>query len=142
MCRYLSMRDDQAPQRMRLKELAATSVRFGYRRLHVRLRPEGWGINSNRGYRLYRAEQLILRTRALRLSATRINDSWAMDYVTDELFDGRRIRLLAIVDPLTRESLTLEVEPRFRGQGFALASQRIGGCPRRFQVDDGPGVTS
>ncbi|MHC2071123.1 IS3 family transposase [Bremerella sp. T1] len=151
-CRYLSLRDDQAPLRMRLKELAAARVRYGYRRLHILLRREGWAINAKRVYRLYREEQLGLRTktprrrvscqtRALRPSATRNNDFWAMDFMTDELFDGRRIRLLTIVDHFTRESLAIEVEPRFRGQDVVLALERIAEhrqLPKTIQVDNGP----
>ena len=105
---------------------------------------------------MYREEQLGLRAktprhrvscqaRALRPSATRINDCWAMDFMTDELFDGRRIRLLTIVDHFTRESLAIEVEPRFRGQDVVLALERIAEhrkLPKTIQVDNGPEFTS
>ena len=75
---------------MRLKELAATRVHYGYRRLHILLRREGWDVNAKRVYRLYREEQLSLRTktpkrrvswrtRVDRPEATRISDCWAMD---------------------------------------------------------------
>ena len=113
--RYTSTKDEQAPLRMRLKELAATRVRYGYR-LHILLRREGWNINEKRVYRLYCEENLSLRTktpkrrvscrnRADRSEAIRINDCWAMDFMADELFDGRKIRLLTIVDHFTRESI-------------------------------------
>ena len=86
---------------MRLKELAAVRVRYGYRRLHILLRREGWQVNAKRVYRLYCEEKLSLRTktprrrvrcrkRVDRPEATRINDCWAMDFMADELFDGRR----------------------------------------------------
>ncbi len=148
----LQRRREQLEHRLRLKELAATRVRYGYRRLHILLRREGWAINAKRVYRLYREVQLGLRTktlrrrvscqtRALRPSATRINDCWAMDFMTDELFDGRRIRLLTIVDHFTRESLAIEVESRFRGQDVVLALERIAEhrqLPKTIQVDNGP----
>ena len=97
-----------------MKELAATRVGYGYRRLHILLRREGWAVNHKRVYRLYREENLGLRTKTPRRrvscrrrmdrpEATRINDCWAMDFMTDELFDGRRIRLLTIVDHFTRD---------------------------------------
>ena len=60
---YQSTKDEQAPLRMRLKELAATRVRYGYRRLHILLQREGWQVNAKRVYRLYREENLSLRTK-------------------------------------------------------------------------------
>ena len=94
---------------MRLRELAAARVRYGYRRLHILLQREGWQINAKRVYRLYCEENLGLRTRTPkrrvscrtrvgRPAAEQINDCWAMDFMADELFDGRRIRVLTIVD--------------------------------------------
>lgn len=96
-CRYKSTKDEQAALRMRLKELAATRVRYRYRRLHILLRREGWNVNAKRVYRLYREENLSLRanTRKRRVScrkrvarpeASCINDCWAMDFMYDELF--------------------------------------------------------
>lgn len=138
---------------MQLKKLAATTVRYGSLRLHTLLRREGWAIiNAKRVNRLYREEQPGLRTktprrlvrcqtRALRPSATRIDDYRAMDFMTDELFDGHRIRLVTIVDHFTRESLSIEIEPRFRGQDVVLASERIAEyrrLPKTIQIDNGP----
>ena len=109
---------------MRLKDLAATRVRHGDRRLHSLLRHEGWNMNAKRGDRLYRKEPLRRRTKTPkrrascrthveRPEATRINDCWVMDYMTDELFDGRRFRLLTIVDHLLGESPSIGVgQPR------------------------------
>ncbi len=100
--RYESTKNEQAALRMRLKEQASVCVRYGYRRLHILLRREGWQANSKRVYRLYCEEKLSLRTktprrrvscrkRVDRPPATRINDCQAMDFMADELFDGRRI---------------------------------------------------
>ena len=141
---------------MRLKELAATRISFGYRRLQILLRREGWQVNAKRIYRLYREENLSLRTkrprrrvscqrRGERGAATRINDCWAMDFMSDELFDGRRIRLLTIVDHFTRESLAIEVGQRFRGPDVVTVLDRLAASrplPKTLQVDNGPEFTS
>ena len=91
--RYRSQAQDQAPLRRRLRELAAVRVRYGYRRLHVLLRREGWPVNHKRVYRLYREEGLMIRTkrRKKRVSlprvtpapATRPNERWSMDFLAD-----------------------------------------------------------
>ncbi len=102
--RYQSVADEQAVLRIRLKDLAQARVSYGYRRLHVLLQREGWQVNHKRVYRLYRPEGLMLRTkkpkrnvsgqkRMERPVATGADESWSMDFVSDELFDGRRIRL-------------------------------------------------
>lgn len=64
--RYRSRRDPQTELRMRLKELAAARVRYGYRRLHVLLRREGWPVNAKRVYRLYWEEGLAIRSKGPR----------------------------------------------------------------------------
>jgi putative transposase len=126
-CRYKSTKDQQAALRMRLQELLTTRVCYGYRRLHILLRREGWNVNAKRVYRRYREEQLSLRTNTPRLrvscrtrvdrpKATHINDSWTMDFWTDELFDGRRFRLPAKVDHFTRLSLVIDIGQRYRGR--------------------------
>jgi putative transposase len=137
---------------MRLKELAAARVGYGYRRLHVLLRREGWRVNHKRVYRLYRQEGLGLRRkpprrrvacvkRQIRPTAEAKNECWSMDFVSDQLFDGRRLRVLTIVDNHTRESLALEAAPRIRGIEVVLVLERITrehGFPERIQVDNGP----
>ena len=142
--------------RMRLKELAATRLHYGYRRLHILLKREGWKVNAKRIYRLYTEERLSLRTkkpkrrvgcrtREDRPEATRINDCWAMDFMSDELFDGRNISLLTIVDHFTRESLAIEVGQRMRGNEVVSVLERLA-CgrklPRSIRVDNGPEFTS
>jgi putative transposase len=149
---YRSKADRQEALRMRLKELAAARVGYGYRRLHVLLRREGWRVNHKRVYRLYREEGLGLRRkpprrrvacvkRKMRPTAEAKNECWSMDFVSDQLFDGRRLRVLTIVDNHTRESLALEVAPRIRGIEVVSVSERITGehgFPGRIQVDNGP----
>jgi putative transposase len=106
---YRSKRAGQAPLSRRIKEIAETRVRYGYRRIHVLLRREGWPVNVKRVCRLYREQGLQLRNkspkrrvkaqlRADRSQATAPNQIWAMDFVHDQLFDGRKIRILTIVD--------------------------------------------
>jgi len=141
---------------MRIKELAATRVKYGYRRLHTLLVREGWNVNRKRVYRLYSEENLSLRTkipkrrvscqkRKEQLAATHINECWAMDFMTDELFDRRRLRLLTIVDHFSRESIAIEVEKRFGGADVASVLAEIGRdrqLPKVIKVDNGPEFTS
>ena len=106
--------------KVRLRDLAQARVSYGYRRIHILLQREGWNVNHKRVYRLYRLEGLGMRPkkprrhvtacrRMERLAATEVNESWSMDFMSDQLYDGRRIRLLTLVDNFNRESLAIEV---------------------------------
>lgn len=150
--RYRSSRDPQAPLRSRLKELAESRVRYGYRRLHVLLRREGWEINHKRTYRLYSEEGLSIRTRTPRrrracryrsgrAEAGGANDIWAMDFMSDRLFDERPFRILTIVDCFTREALS--TAPRTNYRAYQVVDEldrlcRLRGKPRSIRVDNGP----
>ena len=141
---------------MRLRDLAASRVTWGYRRLHVLLQREGWSVNHKRVYRLYADEGLSMRRkrpRRRRTAAARRerpdvrsrDDTWAMDFMSDELFDGRRFRLLTIVDLFTRESLAVVAGQHLGGDrvGAALDTLRaVGRRPGRIRVDNGPEFTS
>ncbi len=154
--RYRSVADEQAVLRMRLKDLAQARVSYGYRRLHVLLQREGWSVNHKRVYRLYCQESLMLRTkrprrhvscqrRLERPAATGVDESWSMDFMSDELFDGRRIRLLTIVDTFTRESLAITVAASIGGQDVVEVLHRLmlqHRLPRTIRVDHGPEFTS
>ena len=115
--RYRSRRPDDAAARARLRELASVRRRFGYRRLHVLLEREGIVMNHKKLRRLYREERLQVRRRSGRKRAlgTRVpmvlpqgpNQRWSLDFLSDAMTDGRRFRILAIVDDFTRESLAL-----------------------------------
>ena len=118
--RYRSRRPDQASLEMRIKDLAVTRVRYGYRRIHVLLRREGWRINHKKTRRIYRELGLQLRKktpkrkvkaklREDRVPATAPNECWSMDFLSDQLFDGHKIRVLSIVDNYTRLSPALDV---------------------------------
>jgi len=109
---------DQTPLRMRIRELAMTRPRFGYLRIHVMLRREGWAINRKRVHRLYRLEGLQVRMRVRRRKRlslhrgpvpqpTTANQHWSMDFVHDQLLDGRRFRVLTVIDQWSRESVSV-----------------------------------
>ncbi len=149
--RYWSRRDPQAALRMRLKDLAAVRVRYGYRRLHVLLRREGWVVNHKRIHRLYAEEGLSIRTKLPRRKrawryrkgspgAEAANEVWAKDFMSDQLFDGRPIRILTIVDIHTREGLSTTPRANFRAaQVVEVLDQlvRLRGKPRSLRVDNG-----
>ena len=150
--RYRSKRDPQTALRIRLKDLAAVRVRYGYRRLHVLLRREGWAVNHKRVYRLYSEEGLSIRTklprrkrawryRVGRPEITAPNDVWAMDFMSDALFDGRPFRLLTIVDCCSREGLATVPRANFRAFHVVEVLDRLAaerGKPKTIRVDNGP----
>lgn len=153
---YRSKRAGQAPLKKRIKEIAQTRVRYGYRRIHVLLRREGWLVNHKRVRRLYSEEGLQLRNKSPkrrvkaklredRRMATAPNEVWAMDFVHDQLFDGRKIRALTIVDTFTRLSPAIEVRQSFRGsdvvETLERASQHVG-YPKTIRLDNGPEFVS
>lgn len=148
---YRSQARDVKPLVSRIKEITAARVHYGYRRVHVMLRREGWKDNHKRVYRLYRNEGLSLRhkrprrNKAARLRQPKhlvraINEIWSMDFVADALFDGRRLRALTIVDNYTRECLAIEVGQRLTGDDVAATLNRIKavrGLPQTIKVDNG-----
>jgi len=150
--RYRSIADPQVALRMRLRELAGVRVGWGYRRLHILLRREGWRVNHKRVWRLCRDEGLALRKRPPRrhrrcmkrelpVAARRKNECWSMDFMSDQLYDGRRFRLLTIVDNHSRESLAVEVGRRLGSQEVVRVLERVAsqhGAPEVVRVDNGP----
>ena len=117
---------DDTVIRMRLRELAQARPRFGYLRLHVLLRREGWGVNRKRVRRIYREEGLSVRlTHRRKLAShlrvvpprrTHMNERWSMDFVADTLLDGRRFRALTVVDNWSRHSPLIEPDLRSPGR--------------------------
>lgn len=147
---YQSRRDPQHALRMRLHALAASRVRFGYRRLTVMLRREGWKVNAKRIYRLYTEDGLTVRTKVRKkiarrtrvpaLRAARPNQKWSMDFVAARLLDGRWFRVLTVIDQFTRECVLLLTDSSLTGHKVALAlSQAIveRGAPVSITVDNG-----
>ncbi len=148
--RYRGRRDPQVTLRMRLRELAASRMRFGYRRLTVLLRREGWRVNAKLIYRLYTEDGLVVRTKVRKkiarrmrtpmLKATRPNEKWSMDFVAARLLDGRWFRVLTVVDQFTRECLLLLADSSLSGHKVALALSQVvaeRGAPESITVDNG-----
>jgi putative transposase len=140
-----------ATLRTRLKELAAQRMRFGYRRLTAMLVREGTPANHKRVYRLYREEGLAMRIRqrrrirwngaVTRPAATKPNQRWSMDFVSDCVSCGKVIRMLTLVDDCTRECPVIEVDTSLGGLRVGrvldrMASER--GLPEAIVVDNGP----
>ena len=135
---------------MRLRELAGSRTRYGYRRLTVMLRREGWKVNTKRVYRLYREEQLQVRTAKrtkrephLRVplpGAGRPNQRWSMDFVSDRLVNGRWFRILTVVDQYTRECLCTFADHSQTGQKVVEQMKRLAaarGLPESITTDNG-----
>ena len=148
--RYQSRRDPQAELRMRLRDLAGSRTRYGYRRLTVMLRREGWRVNAKRIYRLYRDEGLQVRTtkRAKRAAHARVplpgamrpNQRWSMDFVSDRLADGHWFRILTVVDQYTRECLCLYADRSQSGEKVVEQMKRlvaVRGVPESITTDNG-----
>lgn len=153
---YRSHREPQAFLRKKIRQIAETRTRYGYRRIYVLLRREGWQVNHKRVYRLYRAEGLQVRqkspkrrvaanVRGERVEASAPNACWAMHFVHDQLFDGHRFRVLTIVDTYSKLSPALGVGTHYRGcdvvQMLDTATQEYG-MPQRIRVDNGPEFVS
>jgi putative transposase len=147
---YRKRADPQTELRVRLKDLAGVRVRYGYRRLHVLLKREGWSINHKRVYRLYKLEGLSLRlkTKKKRVSALRVllpvatapNECWSMDFVADRLASGQQIRMLTLVDNFSRVSPAIEVDFSLTGKRVVEVLERLKfsyGLPKTIKVDNG-----
>lgn len=133
--RYRSRRVGDDEVRTRMHEIAVEKRRYGYQRIHVVLRREGWLINHKRTLRLYREAGLaVLRRKRKRIACverrphpkpTAPDVTWSMDFVSDALADGRRIRCLNIVDNYTRECLAMEVDTSLSGRRVAKVLERL-----------------
>jgi putative transposase len=153
--RYRSRRPDDAAVRARLRDLASVRRRFGYRRLHILLTREGIVMNHKRFRRLYREERLQVRRRGGRKRAlgTRApmtlpqgaNQRWSLDFLSDAFADGRRFRVLAIVDDFTRECLALVPDTSLPGLRIVReldALIAVRGRPAMCVSDNGTELTS
>jgi putative transposase len=153
--RYRSRRPDDGAIRARLRELAAIRRRFGYRRLQILLQREGTHMNHKKLRRLYAEERLQVRRRGGRKRAlgTRApitlpqgpNQRWSLDFLSDALTDGRRFRILAVVDDFTRECLCLVADTSLSGTRVARELDAIiakRGRPLLCVSDNGTELTS
>ena len=148
---YRSRMEPLTALRQRVRELAHARLRFGYRRIYVLLRREGWDVGKNRFYRVYCEENLGLRRkrpwrhvtavhRLQRLPAVLPNEVWGMDFVADQLADGRKMRTLTVVDLFTRECLAIEVGYSLRAEHVVAAMNYLKyerGLPKRIACDNG-----
>ena len=148
---YTSRRDPLTALRHRIRELAQTRVRFGYRRLRVLMLREGWEVGKERFYRVYTEEGLAWRRKRPWRHATAVhreqrrpamarNDIWSMDFVADEMADGRRFRALTVIDLFTRECLAIDIGQGLGGQDVAATLERLRfdrGLPQRIYCDNG-----
>jgi putative transposase len=149
--RYESRRDPMADLRNRIREIAHTRVRYGYRRVHVLLEREGWSANHKLVYRLYREEGLALRRKRPKRHVSAVhreartqprgpNEAWSMDFVADQLVQGTRFRALTVVDIFTKECLAIEVGQSLKGENVVAVLHRIAmqrGAPKTIFCDNG-----
>jgi putative transposase len=153
--RYRSVRPDDAGLREAMKAVAGERRRFGYRRIHVMLRRQGIFMNHKKLRRLYREEKLQVRRRGGRKRALgtrrpmlvpdRINVRWSLDFVSDAFTDGRRFRVLAVVDDFSRECLALVADTSLSGLRVTReldALVAVRGKPSAIVSDNGTELTS
>jgi putative transposase len=153
---YRSRAQDHSALRMRIRELAHARPRFGYERITILLRREGWRVGRKRVRRLYRLEGLQLRMRCKRRRKMSLHRGptpkptgpgqyWAMDFVHDQLLSGRKFRVLTGVDKWSRERVLLEADFAFTGQSVVQALEELSAhrpMPRAITVDNGTEFTS
>jgi len=149
---YRSVRSDQAALRRRIRDIAETRVRYGYKRVYIMLRREGVHVNHKRVYRLYSEEGLTLRAKRPRRHVSAAHrqpprvlpraagHTLSMDFVADQLEDGRRFRMLTVVDVFTRECLAIEAGQKLAGDDVVKVLDRLrqeNGSPNRIFCDNG-----
>ena len=152
---YVARRVVPPGLRDRLLSLARERPRYGYRRLHVLLRREGFEVNHKCVHRLYRLEGLAVRrrlrkriARSLRTpiaAAAQRNERWSLDFMSDQLADGRVFRTLNVVDEFTRECLGIEVDTSLSGGRVVRVLDGLcneHGRPGALVTDNGPEFTS
>ncbi|MTB52080.1 IS3 family transposase [Lewinella sp. W8] len=138
---------DDAALRQRIKELAATRVRYGIWRIIILLKREGWKDNHKRIYRIYCEEGLNLRSkrprrrksaahRQIPTPASSIDECWSMDFVADQLFNGQKFRALTVVDNYSRQCPVIYVAPSIRGNDVVAVLDSLERRPKRIKVDN------
>jgi putative transposase len=153
---YKSQARDASALRMRIREIAQARPRFGYTRIWILLRREGWRDNKKRIHRLYRLEGLQVRMRARRKKrlslhrgvvppASGRDQAWSMDFVHDQLVTGRAFRVLTVIDQWSRESVLMEANVALTGQSVVDAVEALAvhrSLPKAITVDHGTEFTS
>lgn len=148
---YKSRRGEQAELKLKIKDICQTRIRYGYRRVHILIKREGWSVNPKRIYRLYKEMDLQLRNkvpkrrvkaklRADRTEPTLSNHVWAMDFVHDQLATGRKIRVLTVVDAYSRFSPAVDARFSYKGEDVVQTLERVCrqvGYPTTIRVDNG-----
>jgi len=155
MVRYQSVRVDDAELRAAIKRVSRERRRFGYRRIHVMVQREGHMVNHKKLRRIYAEEKLQVRRRGGRKRAlgTRRpmvlpdgpNQRWSLDFVSDAFTDGRRFRILAVVDDYTRENLALVADTSLSGLRVTRELDKViadRGQPGTIVSDNGTEFTS
>ena len=155
LCRYRPKRSGDGVIRQRLRELASERRRFGYRRLHILLKREGFRLNWNKLYRVYTEERLTVRkrggrkralgTRAPMTNPQGANQRWSLDFASDALVDSRRFRILCVFDDFTRECLATIFDNSISGVRVARELDAIckaRGRPCMIVSDNGTELTS
>ena len=149
---YKAHRREDRPVRQRIKEIAAARVRYGMWRIYTLLRREGFKDNHKRVHRIYKEEGLNLRSkrpkrkrsaahRLERPELSNLHQCWSMDFVSDQLFDGRKFRALTVVDNFSRYCHAISVGQSIKGIDVVAVMNRLkeegGQVPQRIQVDNG-----
>ncbi len=150
-CRYKSRRPGEAASEQRIREICLTCIRFGYRRVHVLLKHEGWEINAQKTYRIYKElgmqlrnktpkRRVMVKLREDRVEAVRPNEVWAMNLVHDQLATGRKFRVLTVVDTFSLYVPVLNARFSYRGEDVVATLDRVYwriGYPDTIRVDQG-----
>ena len=155
LIRYQSKRPEDVDLRKRLRKLSVERRRFGYRRLHVLLAREGMQVNHKKLWRIYKEEGLSVRKRGGRKRAigtrrpiflpSKVNERWSLDFVSDSFMDGRRFRMLCIIDDYSRECLALVPDTSIGGERLARELDKLidyRGKPDTIVSDNGTEMTS
>lgn len=146
--RKVSRREPHTEIRQRMHEITSTRLRYGYRRIHIMLKREGWPRGRNLIYRLYREEGLVLRRKHPRRRKmvvhrearckpnrpNRPNEAWSLDFVHDQLSNGQKFRMLTVVDIYNREALAIDVGSRLRGKMWWKFSIAWSGTEGRLAI--------
>ena len=153
---YQSRRDPRTALRQRMRELTQTRVRYGYRKITILLKREGWQVGKNLVCRLYQEEGFALHPQSVRrrkaivtrrepVRLTRPNEVWSLDFVSDQLADGRRFRALTVLDVFTRECLAITAGASLRGEHVITVLNQIlrdREAPKKLFCDNGSEFTS